>query len=236
MSYAKVKSKEEFNKEFKADSKLDIYGELSYYGPLRRLNLNIKRVRIHDIEENLFKHVSQKIEQMGWNDPKYKQAIPKYPKAVALITSSESAGAGREDFLRTCKAHTPWLPIYIYVTKLQGKDAEKDIVKSIKQANKDNLADVIVIARGGGASEDMFVFNTEEVVEAIVNSKLPVLTGIGHSIDQCCANMVADAFANTPTEAAYKIITHYLNFKDNFAKEIAEFNNQVDEYIYKSKF
>lgn len=137
-------------------------------------------------------------------DPNRKRAIPLYPKKIAVITSI--FGAALQDFLKI--SYNRWdVEILIYPVKVQGEGAEREIVQAIKDINqyfKD--VEVIVITRGGGSYEDLAPFYTEDIILGIVNSKIPVVSAVGHEIDYTICDMIADKRCPTPSAAAQEII------------------------------
>lgn len=133
-----------------------------------------------------------------------KKSIPLYPKKIALITSL--FGAALQDFLKISKDR--WeLDIYIYPVRVQGEGAEKEIVQALIDINTYfSEVDVIVITRGGGSFEDLAPFNTEDIILGIKDSKIPVVSAVGHEIDYTLCDMIADKRCATPTAAAEEII------------------------------
>ena len=127
-----------------------------------------------------------------------KRTMPSFPRRVALVSAR---GKGAEDFLTTMARRAPHIEIDVVETRVQGDGAQMDIAEALDAASRLNV-DAIVLARGGGSYEDLFPFNLEPVVRAIVRAKLPVLTAIGHTDDHHLADDVADRVAETPSNAA----------------------------------
>lgn len=147
-----------------------------------------------------FELLKARLAQQGYFDTARKRPLPASAKRIAVITSP--TGAAIHDFLRI--ATTRGLPgeVRIYPTIVQGDDAPKQIAACINTAASAGWADVIVVIRGGGSLEDLWAFNSIEVADAIFNSVVPVLAGIGHEVDFSLADMTADVRAATPTHAA----------------------------------
>lgn len=147
-----------------------------------------------------FDLLKNKLADEGLFDSEHKKEIPQTVTRVGIITSP--SGAAIHDILTTLKRRFPMQKTIIYPTPVQGKGACKDIAKAIDKANARKETDVLIIARGGGALEDLWEFNEEVVARAIYQSKIPVVTGIGHEVDFTIADFVADQRAATPTAAA----------------------------------
>ena len=141
-----------------------------------------------------------KLEEEGLFDPLRKQEIPSIPKKIGIVTSPTSAAL--QDMLDTIKRRYPIVEVVLAPTSVQGDAASDEIVSAIKMLNKLNSVDVILIARGGGSIEDLWSFNTEEVVRAIADSEKPTICGVGHETDFTLSDMAADLRAPTPTAAA----------------------------------
>lgn len=137
-------------------------------------------------------------------DPNRKRAIPLYPKKIALITSI--FGAALQDFLKISKDR--WeLEILIYPVRVQGEGAEKEIVQALRDINTYfNEVEVIIITRGGGSFEDLAPFYTEDIILGIKDSRIPVVSAVGHEIDYTICDLIADKRCATPTAAAEEVI------------------------------
>lgn len=136
----------------------------------------------------------------GLFDDKHKKRIPFLPHKIALITSP--SGAAVHDMLNIIDRRFPNVNIQVYGVKVQGDEAEKEIVAALDQMNKHADADVAILARGGGSLEDLQAFNSESVARAIFASEIPLICGIGHETDYTIADFVADLRAPTPSAAA----------------------------------
>jgi exodeoxyribonuclease VII large subunit len=136
----------------------------------------------------------------GLFDPDQKQPLPVHPQTIAVVTSPQAAAWG--DIQRTLKQRYPGLHVLLSPAVVQGAQAPTSIAAAIARAATDPRPEVIILARGGGAREDLDCFDDERVVRAIVTCPIPVITGIGHQRDECLADLAADYCAHTPTAAA----------------------------------
>ena len=144
--------------------------------------------------------LKKKLEAKGFFDQKYKKVLPEYPEKIGIVAAKDSAGL--HDILKVFKERAFSLDIIIADSRVQGHGASKEIASTIKKLNNIDDLDLIIVARGGGAYEDLWAFNEEDVVEAIFSCRHPIITGIGHEIDITLADLVADKRAATPTQAA----------------------------------
>ncbi|MDZ8050260.1 MAG: exodeoxyribonuclease VII large subunit [Aulosira sp. ZfuVER01] len=140
----------------------------------------------------------------GLFDPERKRSLPPHPQTIAAITSPTAAAWG--DIQRTLKQRYPGLHVLFSPATVQGEQAPESIVKAIERVERDGRAEVIILARGGGAVEELACFNDERVVRAIANCSIPVITGIGHQRDESLADLVADISVHTPTAAAEMVV------------------------------
>jgi len=147
-----------------------------------------------------FQQLKQKLAAAGLFDPARKRALPAIPRQVGLITSP--TGAAVRDLLTVLRRRFPALPVLVYPAGVQGRAAAEELVAALALANARAECDVLILARGGGSLEDLMAFNTEAVARAIRRSNIPVVTGIGHEIDLCIADLAADQRAPTPSAAA----------------------------------
>ncbi|MFZ5775496.1 MAG: exodeoxyribonuclease VII large subunit [Thermodesulfobacteriota bacterium] len=133
-----------------------------------------------------------------------KRPLPVLPERICLITSPQ--GAAVHDFLRMARQRCPNVPIEIIPSRVQGEGASQEIAAAIQLANQLARAEVIVLCRGGGSSEDLWAFNEEMTVRAIAASTIPVVSAVGHEIDITLADLAADLRAPTPTAAAEMVL------------------------------
>lgn len=147
-----------------------------------------------------FEELKKRLHQEGLFDAQYKQAIPKHPKHLGIVTSP--TGAAVKDILSVLKRRFPNLPVSIYPTQVQGQQAAGQIAEAINRANRDNICDVLIVGRGGGSLEDLWPFNEELVARTIFHSRIPIISAVGHEVDTAISDFVADLRAPTPSAAA----------------------------------
>lgn len=150
--------------------------------------------------QKAFETLKTKLQAEGLFATEHKQTLPNYPRCLGVVTSP--TGAAVRDILHVLERRYPILPVIIYPTLVQGTQAAGQIAKAIATANQHRQCDVLIVARGGGSLEDLWPFNEEIVAKAIFNSKIPIISGVGHEIDFTIADFVADVRAPTPSAAA----------------------------------
>ena len=182
-------------------TKVLITGRISVYEATGNYQIYVEEM-MEDGVGNLyiaFEKLKKQLASEGLFDEKYKKPIPKYPSKIGVITAN--TGAAIKDIISTIKRRYPIGQVILFPSLVQGENASKDIVKNIKLANTFDL-DVLIVGRGGGSIEDLWPFNEEIVARAIFDSKIPVISAVGHEIDFTIADFVADLRAPTPTGAA----------------------------------
>jgi exodeoxyribonuclease VII large subunit len=147
-----------------------------------------------------YQQLRNRLEAEGLFDPELKQPIPAHPQTIAVVTSPKAAAWG--DIQRTLKSRYPGLKVLFSPSLVQGEQAPASIARAIDRVVQDGRAQVIILSRGGGASEDLAWFNDERVVRAIATCPIPIISGIGHQRDETLADLTADVCAHTPTAAA----------------------------------
>lgn len=147
-----------------------------------------------------YQQLRDRLTREGLFDPLQKKSLPAYPQTVGVVTSYQAAAWG--DIKRTLKAQHPGMHVLFSPAQVQGNQAPEAIVIAIRRIIKDGRADILIVARGGGATEDLACFNDERVVRAIAECPIPVISGIGHQRDETLADLVADVCTHTPTAAA----------------------------------
>ncbi len=147
-----------------------------------------------------FEQLKQKLNAQGLFDPAHKQPLPRLPGTIGIVTSS--AGAAVYDMLRILRKRYPLTQVKLLPVRVQGAEAPAEIAGAIAYANRYRLADLLIVGRGGGSMEDLWAFNDEQVAWAIYNSKIPVISAVGHEPDVTISDFVADLRAATPSNAA----------------------------------
>ena len=197
-------------------TKVLVVGRVSVYETTGNYQIYVTNM-IEDGIGNLyvaFEELKKKLASEGLFDKEHKKKIPKIPKKIGIVTAS--TGAAIKDILTTIKRRFPVCETILFPSLVQGSDAAKDIVKNIKLANTYDI-DTLIVGRGGGSIEDLWPFNEEIVARAIYESRVPVISAVGHEIDFSISDFVADLRAPTPTAAAelavpdINTIVSYLN-------------------------
>jgi len=147
-----------------------------------------------------YEQLKKKLSSEGLFDASHKKKIPRFPETIAVLTSP--TGAAVQDIINIINRRFPLSSIIVYPTLVQGEYAKDDIVKQLKKVNSDSLCDVIILGRGGGSIEDLWPFNEEEVAHAIYDSKIPIISSVGHETDTTISDYVADLRAPTPSGGA----------------------------------
>jgi len=172
-----------------------------------------------------FEKLKAKLSAEGLFDAAFKQAIPKHPRAIGIVTSPDAAAL--RDVLTTLKRRNPNIKVIIYPTPVQGKDAAQSIANAIRTANKREEVDTLIICRGGGSLEDLWQFNEEIVARAIDDSAIPTISGVGHETDFTICDFVADMRAATPTAAAELACVDIATTKNQLAQVQNQLNKQM---------
>ena len=147
-----------------------------------------------------FEQLKNKLSAQGLFDPAHKKPLPKFPGTIGIVTSA--AGAAVHDMLRILRKRYPLTQVKLLPVRVQGAEAPAEIAGAIYYANQHRLADLLIVGRGGGSMEDLWCFNDEMVARAIYDSKIPVISAVGHEPDVTISDFVADLRAATPSNAA----------------------------------
>ena len=176
-------------------------GYVDFYAPQGKVQLivtGLSPAGLGDMYVRL-EELKRKLAAEGLFDPGRKRQLPMRPRKVAVVTSR--SGAALHDILNVSAQRSPAIPIVLIPVTVQGEGAGKEIAEGIRKANGTD-ADVIIVARGGGSAEDLWCFNDEIVARAVAESRLPVVSGVGHEIDTSLCDLAADVRASTPSNAA----------------------------------
>ncbi|MBQ3470494.1 exodeoxyribonuclease VII large subunit [Candidatus Saccharibacteria bacterium] len=147
-----------------------------------------------------FEMLKKKLEGEGLFNPEKKREIPKGLSRIGVISSTQAAGYA--DFIKILNARWGGIKVLVAHTQVQGMDAPEQIIRALRYFNERSEVEAIVIIRGGGSADDLSCFNDEKLVREIAGSKIPVMTGIGHEVDESLADLAADVRASTPSNAA----------------------------------
>ena len=176
-----------------------------------------------------YEELKAKLEKQGLFDAKYKKPIPKMPKCIGVLTAS--TGSVIRDIINVSTRRNPNCNIKLLPVPVQGKGAAEKIVEAIEFMNKHKLADVIILARGGGSLEDLWPFNEEIVAHAIFNSELPIISAVGHETDFTIADFVADLRAPTPSAAAELAVPNVSDILLELEKYNTRYKNALKKKI-----
>jgi exodeoxyribonuclease VII large subunit len=183
-----------------------ILGSLRLYAKRGRYNLSVWQALPAGagLQALRLRQLQQRLAAEGLFDEERKRTLPTYPQTIAVVTSPQAAAWG--DIQRTLRQRHPGLTVLLSPAIVQGQQAPASIDAAIARVVQDGRAEVLILARGGGAAEDLACFNDEQVVRAIADCPIPVITGIGHQRDQSLADRVADVCVHTPTAAAEQVV------------------------------
>ena len=180
--------------------------QVDYHAQYGRVNLVVSKLD-YDGAGKLraaIEQLKRRLEAEGAFRPERKRALPFLPRCIALITSP--SGAVIHDLQQTIWERFPNSRLALYPARVQGMASQRSLVAALRQCNADQLADVVIVARGGGSFEELMAFNQEAVVRAIQAMRIPVITALGHTSDRTLADLVADREARTPTAAAEIVV------------------------------
>ncbi|MDI6840056.1 MAG: exodeoxyribonuclease VII large subunit [bacterium] len=188
--------------EISNGKKLRVYGELQVYAKGGRYNLNISRIYPVGIGELQikFEELKRKLQALGLFDISHKKPIPEFAERIGIVTALD--GAAIKDVINIAKRRYNGIEIVVRQSRVQGDGAAYEIAQGINEFNEYGDVDLIIVGRGGGSIEDLWAFNEEIVAYAIYNSKIPVISAVGHEVDFTIADFVADYRAPTPSAAA----------------------------------
>ncbi|ATZ04120.1 exodeoxyribonuclease VII large subunit [Streptococcus suis] len=188
--------------ELEEGMKINVIGRIQLYEPNGSYSIVIEKAEPDGIGALAikFEQLKQALTQEGLFKEEFKQALPRFTKKIGVITSP--SGAVIQDIITTVSRRFPGVEIVLYPTKVQGDGAAQEVVANIQRANERDDLDVLIVGRGGGSIEDLWAFNEEIVVRAIFESRIPIISSVGHETDTTLADFVADKRAATPTAAA----------------------------------
>ncbi|MGR3974042.1 MAG: exodeoxyribonuclease VII large subunit [Candidatus Rhabdochlamydia sp.] len=205
-----------------------IQGEVSVYAPRGNYQLIIRQLQFAGVGELLLKlhALKAKLEKLGWFDLSKKKPLPSTPKTIGVITSP--TGAVIQDILNILTRRHAKFHLVLNPVKVQGEGAAQEIAKAIDDFNRYQLADVLIVGRGGGSLEDLFAFNEEIVAEAIFRSQIPIISAVGHETDFSISDFVADMRAPTPSAAAEIV----MKASEERLANLQAFQKRIDQLIF----
>ncbi|TYB32053.1 MAG: exodeoxyribonuclease VII large subunit [Candidatus Mcinerneyibacterium aminivorans] len=201
-------------KKIKKGKEVLIKGKFNVYVPGGTYSIIVENLELYGegIKQLKKLKLKKKLKKKGYFDKSIKKELPFLPKKIGVITSIE--GAAVRDILKVVKRRNENVDIIISSVSVQGERASKEISQAIRIQNRYNKADVLIVGRGGGSSQDLSAFDEEEVADAIYESKIPVITAIGHEVDYTIADLTADERAETPSSAAEKVIKKSIDLRE----------------------
>lgn len=214
--------------DLKEGDSVKIFGDVGFYEARGDFQILVRHVQKEDKLGEMFAKLEQlkkALGQEGLFSPLFKKELPKYPKAIGVVTAY--TGAAFHDIVNTTRKRFENIEIYIFSAKVQGVGAKEEIVRGIEILNKIPEIDIIIAGRGGGSVEDLWAFNEEEVVRAFFQSKKPIISAVGHEIDNLLSDLAADVRAATPTQA----IEISIPVKKEIEKQLLEKEKKVKESI-----
>ena len=182
--------------------KINVVGRVQVYEPSGSYSIIIEKAEPDGVGALAlqFEQLKKKLSDEGLFQDRFKQVIPQFANRIGVVTSR--SGAVIQDIITTVSRRFPGVEIVLYPTKVQGEGAAEEIARNIAKANERDDLDVLIIGRGGGSIEDLWAFNEEIVVRSIFESRLPIISSVGHETDVTLSDFVADKRAATPTAAA----------------------------------
>jgi len=204
------------------------HGKLDVFKPRGTYSLMVEKVEQRGIGELLAKleKLKTELKARGWFDRR--RPVPALPRCIGVVTSRDTAAF--QDFLRTRSLRWPLYPVRFVHTAVQGAGAEQGIARGIRRLAQDPEVDVICVIRGGGSLEDLWCFNELACAEAIWESPVPVVTGVGHETDITLVDLVADHRAHTPTDAA-RVIPERQSYEERLERAAGYLTGAVDRVM-----
>ncbi len=215
-----------------------VMADVTLYPDRGEYQLVVRRIQLAG--EGLIKQkleaLKRKLQQEGLFNPEHKQILPVFPRKVGVITSQ--TGAALQDVLTILKRRAPFIEVYVYPCQVQGTGAADTIIRALNIAIVDRHVDALMLTRGGGSNEDLYVFNDEKLAYAIFNCPIPIVSAVGHEVDLTIADFVADLRAPTPSAAAELLSPYPIEELFSFLRSAQERINQsfkrvLDEKIKK---
>ena len=188
--------------DLKEGDAVKIFGDVGFYENRGDFQVLVRHIEKEDKIGELYRkleQVKQDFESKGYFSLLYKKSLPKYPRAIGVVTSLN--GAALHDIINTTRKRMKNIDIYVYPAKVQGPGAVEEIVKGIETLDKIDEIDLIIAGRGGGSIEDLWAFNEEQTALAFFNCKKPIISAVGHEIDFLLTDFTADVRAATPTQS-----------------------------------
>ncbi|MDA7027001.1 exodeoxyribonuclease VII large subunit [Bacillus sp. CLL-7-23] len=215
--------------------KVLVRGGISVYEPSGHYQLYAKEMQPDGIGALYlaYEELKKKLSKEGLFDEQYKKPIPAFPSIIGVVTSP--TGAAVRDVITTIKRRYPLVKVIVLPTLVQGDNASRSIVKSIEEANRKQLCDLLIIGRGGGSIEELWAFNEEIVARAIFSSDIPIISAVGHETDFTISDLTADLRAATPTGAAELAVPNILDLMERLKVFEARMTNMMQQTFKKQQ-
>ena len=206
-------------------------GYINVYEPSGRYQIIINLIQEIGLGELqiAFEKLKQKLLKEGLFDESHKKEIPRFPKSIGIVTSL--SGAAIRDIISVISRRYPIVELIVYPVAVQGSEAPSEIVEGINAFNEYKKVDLIIIGRGGGSLEDLWAFNDEAVARAIYNSKIPIISAVGHHIDFTISDFVSDLRAPTPSVAGEFAVPDKREIIENIISYINSLYYYIDQRI-----
>ncbi len=212
--------------KFKLEDGLKVicFGKVDVYGPRGQYQIIVERIEPKGVgaQQLAFEQLKKKLGQEGLFNLDHKKPLPQMPFVVGIVTSS--SGAAVRDILQILKKGASGVDVILRSVRVQGEQAAGEIVEAITDLNNLKQLDLIIVSRGGGSTEDLWSFNEEIVARAIYNSRLPIISAVGHQINTTLSDLVADIFVETPSAAAKMIVDK----KNALLTQLAGYKYELD--------
>ena len=211
-----------------------VYGKVAVYEKGGTYAIYVSKIENSGLGEYFIKleELKKKLSELGMFDESYKKEIPKYSRNIGVVTAEN--GAAIRDIFKTIKDKNPYANVVLYPSLVQGENAYKTIVDGIMELDKMDL-DVIIVGRGGGSIEDLYCFNDERVAYAIFNAKTPIISAVGHEINDSISDLVADKRVATPTAAGELATFSYEDFENDIENYKLTLDNIIEEKLDRLK-
>ncbi len=208
-----------------------VKGGLSVYAPHGKYQLIVRSLEYAGIGQMLLQleALKKKLLALGWFDKDKKQPLPQFPRTIGVVTSP--TGAVIRDIIHVLSRRVSGFHLVLNPVRVQGPEAPLEIAKAIEDFNKYQLADVLIVGRGGGSLEDLFAFNDERVAKAIFESKIPIISAVGHETDVTIADFVADIRAPTPSAAAEIVLQETALYLEQLTRAKKNINFALNHQI-----
>lgn len=241
------------NLKFKVEAGIKVicYGRISVYDKRGQYQLYVDKIEPKGLGalQLAFEQLKERLKKEGFFDAAHKKEIPYLPHRIGVVTSP--TGAAIRDILNVTRRRFQNIDVVINPVRVQGKGSEDEIARAIEELNEFDDVDVIIIGRGGGSLEDLWAFNEEVVARAIYNSRIPIISAVGHEVDTTISDFVADLRAPTPSAAAERVIPKKEDLLANINSALLRLKNALtglvsmreeqlrhlrDSYVFKQPF